>query len=110
MTPEEFRTAGHRLIDWIADYRVGLAARPVMAQVKPGAIKAMLPAAPPQEAEPFEAIVADLDRVVVPGLTLWQHPKFFGYFPANGLDASVLGDFVSTGLGVIGLAWQSSPA
>src|SRR5690606_12723056 len=60
--------------------------------------------------EPFEDIVADLDRVIVRNLTHWQHPQFFGYFPSNGTLASVLGDFVSTGLGVLGLAWQSSPA
>jgi aromatic-L-amino-acid decarboxylase len=110
MTPEEFRAAGHRLIDWIADYRLRAATLPVMARTEPGDVKQQLPAAPPVEPEPFDAIVADLDRLVVPGLSHWQHPKFFGYFPSNGLLASVLGDFVSTGLGVLGLSWQSSPA
>src|SRR2546429_9119434 len=110
MTPEEFRAAGHRLIDWIADYRSRVDQYPVMAQTEPGAIKALLPAAPPDAPEPIDAIVADLDRIVVPGLSHWQHPRFFGYFPSNGSLASVLGDYVSTGLGVLGLAWQSSPA
>src|SRR5438552_10160277 len=110
MTPEEFRAAGHRLIDWIADYRAAVAALPVMARTAPGEVKAQLPAAPPDAPEPFDAIVRDLERVIVPGLTHWQHPQFFGYFPCNGLLASVLGDFVSTGLGVLGLSWQSSPA
>jgi aromatic-L-amino-acid/L-tryptophan decarboxylase len=110
MTPEQFRAAGHRLIDWLADYRASVEARPVMAQTEPGAIKAQLPAAPPAQPESFDAIVKDLDRIVVPGLTTWQHPRFFGYFPSNALLSSVLGDYVSTGLGVIGLAWQSSPA
>ncbi|MGH7123256.1 MAG: pyridoxal-dependent decarboxylase, partial [Stellaceae bacterium] len=110
MTPDEFRKYGHRLIDWIADYQASVAKRPVMAQVKPGDIKKQLPAAPPEHAEPMEAVLADLDRIVVPGLSLWQHPRFFGYFPGNGLPAGVLADFVSTGLGVLGLAWQSSPA
>ena len=110
MTPAEFRAAGHRLIDWIADYRQGVAARPVMAQTQPGAIKAQLPATPPQFAESFDAIVRDLDRIVLPGITTWQHPQFFGYFPSNALLSSVLGDYVSSGLGVVGLAWQSSPA
>jgi aromatic-L-amino-acid decarboxylase len=110
MNPEEFRQAGHRLIDWIADYRAGVANRPVMAQTAPGDIKAQLPAAPPQHPESFDTIVADLDRIVMPGLTTWQHPRFFGYFPSNALLSSVLADYVSTGLGVIGLAWQSSPA
>jgi aromatic-L-amino-acid/L-tryptophan decarboxylase len=110
MTPEEFRAAGHRLVDWIADYRAHVAALPVMAQAEPGDVKRQLPTTPPTEAEPFEAIVADLDRIVVPALSHWQHPRFFGYFPSNGLLASVLGDYVSTGLGVLGLSWQSSPA
>ncbi|QEH34837.1 L-2,4-diaminobutyrate decarboxylase [Aquisphaera giovannonii] len=110
MTPEEFRAVGHRLIDWIADYREGLADRPVMARTEPGEIKAMLPASPPEQPEGFDAILADVDRILVPGLTLWQHPSFFGYFPSNVSLPSVLGDFLSTGLGVLGLSWQSSPA
>ncbi|HMF95159.1 MAG TPA: pyridoxal-dependent decarboxylase [Vicinamibacterales bacterium] len=110
MTPEEFRVAGHRLIDWIADYRARVERFPVMARTEPGEIKAQLPASPPDTPEPFDALVADLDRIVIPGLSHWQHPHFFGYFPCNGSLASVLGDYVSTGLGVLGLAWQSSPA
>ena len=110
MTPDEFRSAGHRLIDWIADYRASLDARPVMAQTEPGAIRAKLPGTPPSQPESFDAILADLDRIVAPGITTWQHPRFFGYFPSNALLSSVLGDYVSSGLGVIGLAWQSSPA
>lgn len=110
MSPEEFRAAGYRIIDWLADYRAGSESLPVMAQTAPGEVKSKLPAAPPEQAEAFDAIVRDLDVIVKPGLTLWQHPRFFGYFPSNALLASVLGDLVSTGLGVIGLAWQSSPA
>jgi aromatic-L-amino-acid/L-tryptophan decarboxylase len=110
MNPEEFRAAGHRLIDWIADYRTRVEALPVMARTEPGAIKAQLPATPPDTPESFDTILRDLDRIVVPGLSHWQHPRFFGYFPCNGSLASVLGDYVSTGLGVLGLAWQSSPA
>ncbi len=110
MTPEEFRKYGHQLIDWIADYQASVSKRPVMAQVKPGDAKKQLPASPPEQPEAMEAVLADLDRIVVPGLSLWQHPRFFGYFPGNALPAGVLADFVSTGLGVLGLAWQSSPA
>ena len=110
MTPEEFRAAGHRLVDWIADYRARVATLPVMARTEPGDVKRQLPETPPVEGETFDAIVADLDRIVVPALSHWQHPRFFGYFPSNGLLASVLGDYVSTGLGVLGLSWQSSPA
>ncbi|HEX6163603.1 MAG TPA: pyridoxal-dependent decarboxylase [Vicinamibacterales bacterium] len=110
MNADEFRRAGYRIIDWIADYRAGVEARPVMARSAPGEIKAMLPASPPDQPEPFDAILADLDRVVLPGITTWQHPMFFGYFPANALLSSVLGDYVSSGLAVNGLAWQASPA
>ena len=110
MTPDEFRKYGHRLVDWIADYQASVTQRPVMAQVKPGDIKKQLPASPPEHPEAMGAVLADLDRIVVPGLSLWQHPRFFGYFPGNALPAGVLADFVSTGLGVLGLAWQSSPA
>ncbi len=110
MTPDEFRKYGHRLVDWLADYQTRLTERPVMAQVKPGDIKKRLPASPPEQPEAMEAVLADLDRIVVPGLSLWQHPRFFGYFPGNALPAGILADFVSTGLGVLGLAWQSSPA
>ncbi|MCO7505860.1 DOPA decarboxylase [Pseudomonas sp. 2] len=110
MSPEEFRQQGHQLIDRIADYRANVASRPVMAQVEPGYLKNALPQAAPQQGEPFEQILADVDQLVMPGLSHWQHPDFFGYFPSNGTLSSVLGDFLSTGLGVLGLSWQSSPA
>ena len=110
MTPEEFRQYGHAVVDWIADYRSRVEQLPVMARSAPGEIRSQLPASPPQDPEPFDRILADLDRVVLPGLSHWQHPRFFGYFPANAQLSSVLGDYVSTGLGIIGLAWQSSPA
>jgi aromatic-L-amino-acid decarboxylase len=110
MTPDEFRAAGRRLIDWIADYRAAVEKLPVMAQTAPGEIKAQLPKAPPQNPERFETVLADLEKIVLPGITHWQHPRFFGYFPSNGELSSVLGDFASTGLGVLGLSWQASPA
>ena len=112
MTPEEFRAAGHQLIDWLADYRTRVydGSHPIMAKTAPGEVRRAIPAAPPEEGEPWEAMLRDVDRIVVPGLTLWQHPNFHGYFPANSSLASVLGDLLSTGLGVLGLSWQSSPA
>ena len=110
MDAEEFRQAGYRIIDWIADYRTRVGDLPVMARTAPGEVRAGLPAAPPQEPEPFESVVGDLDRIVLPGLSHWQSPRFFGYFPGNAAPASVLGDYVSTGLGVLGISWQSSPA
>ena len=110
MTPDEFRRYGHQLIDWLADHQANRASLPVQAITEPGAIAAALPAAPPDHGEPFGDVLADLDRIVTPGLSLWQHPRFFGYFPANAEPAGVLGDLASTGLGVLGLSWQSSPA
>lgn len=110
MDPEEFRRFGYRVVDWIADYRARAGEHPVMSRVEPGSIRAQLPSSPPEEPEGFEAVLDDLDRVVLPGLSHWQHPRFFGYFPSNGELASVLGDHLSTGLGVLGLSWQSSPA
>ncbi len=110
MTPEEFRRAGHELIDWIADYRATVRKHPVMSRSAPGEIKASLPASPPTSPESFQSIMRDVDDIIVPGLSHWQHPSFFAYFPAAGSLSSVLGDFLSTGLGVLGLSWQSSPA
>src|SRR5579875_1717116 len=110
MTPEEFRKVGHQLIDWIADYRANIADFPVMSPVEPGAVRAQLPDAPPENPEAFDNIFRDLEQIIVPGLSHWQHPHFYGYFPANSMLASVLGDYLSTGLGVLGLSWQASPA
>src|SRR5438874_7370040 len=110
MSPDEFRRIGHRLIDWIADYRANVEARPVMARTAPGEVKAQLPSTPPDGPEGFDAIFRDLEQIILPGLTHWQHPHFFGYFPSNASLASVLGDYLSTGLGVLGLSWQAGPA
>lgn len=110
MTPEEFRRAGHRVVDWIADYQTRVASLPVLARVAPGGVRGRLPALPPEVPAPFDAVLRDLDELILPGITHWQHPSFFAYFPANRSLASALGDFLSTGLGVIGLNWQASPA
>lgn len=112
LTPEEFRIAGHRLVDWIADYRAQLAtgAFPVQAAVKPGEIIQKIGSSAPEAGEHIEDVFADFAAHILPGITHWQHPSFFGYFPSNSALSSVLGDMLSTGLGVIGLNWQSSPA
>ena len=110
MGPEEFRAAGHELIDWIADYRARIPQLPVQAQVKPGEVAGKLPVLPPAQAEPFGQVLADLERVVVPGVTQVQHPRYFGWFPANASLASVLGDLAAGGLGALGITWQSAPA
>ena len=110
MDSEEFRHAGHELIDWIADFRAGLAERPVKAQTGPGDVAAALPSDPPVSIDSIKELLADLDRIVVPGMTLVQHPMNFGWFPANASLASVLGDLASSGLGGLGISWESCPA
>ncbi len=110
MGPEEFRAAGHELIDWIADYRARIPELPVQAQVVPGEVAGKLPASAPAEAEPFSRLLADLDSIVVPGVTQVQHPRYFGWFPANATLSSALGDLASAGIGALGITWQSAPA
>jgi len=110
MGPEEFRAAGHELIDWIADYRSRIPELPVQARVGPGEVAGKLPGRAPEEAEPFGRVLADLERVVVPGLTQVQHPRYFGWFPSNASLSSVLGDVAASGLGALGITWQSAPA
>ena len=112
MTPDEFRRAGHALVEWIAQYRERLAAGdlPVQSKACPGELIGRLPRAAPEQGEPFEAILRDVDEFIMPGITHWQHPRFFGFFPSGGSLASVLGDMLSSGFGVIGLNWQASPA
>jgi len=112
MTPDEFREAGHALVEWIASYRERLAASgyPVQATVSPGEILASLPRSAPEHGERFENVLHDFEAKLMAGITHWQHPRFFGYFPSGGSLSSVLADMLSTGLGVIGLNWQASPA
>ena len=109
-TPEEFRRAGYAAIDWVADYLANLEHYPVLADVDPGAIRANLPTEPPMHGEPFEAVLRDLTAVILPGITHWQSPNFFGYFPANASGPAILGDLVASGLGVQGMLWATSPA
>lgn len=97
MSAEEFRRHGRAVVEWIARYMEEVERYPVLSQVRPGQVAASLPAEPPREGEAFERILADLDRVVMPGITHWQHPGFFAYFPANADGASILGDLVSAG-------------
>lgn len=112
MDTEEFRRLGHELIDWIADYREKATRGdfPVLRNVTPGTVKRALPALPPAEPERFDAVLSDLNNVIIPNCTQWLDPRFFAYFPSNSSLSAVLGDYVSTGLGQLGLNWQASPA
>lgn len=110
MTSEEFRRHGKAMIDWIADYWESVEQRPILPDVEPGSIRASLPPGAPEEGEPFEALMADLDRIVMPGVTHWQSPGWFAYFPANVSFPAILGDLAASGLGQQGMLWQTSPA
>jgi aromatic-L-amino-acid/L-tryptophan decarboxylase len=110
LTPDEFRRRGYAVVDWIAAYRAGLPELPVQPVVEPGAVRAAFPAALPEEPEPLTTLLGELDRLVVPASTHWQHPGFFGYFPANASLHSLLGDMLSGGLGAQGMLWSTSPA
>jgi len=110
MSPEEFRKQGKQMIDWIADYYENIEKYPVLSQVKPGDIKSQLPEIAPLESESMEQIIADVNSIIMPGITHWQSPNFFAYFPSNSSGPSVLGDLLSSGLGVQGMLWATSPA
>ena len=110
MTPEEFRRHGRAVVDWIADYMERVETFPVLSRVAPGEIRAKIPAEPPAAGESFAAMLDDVDRLILPGITHWQSPKFFAYFPSNNSGPSILGELLSAGLGVQGMLWATSPA
>mgnify|MGYP004702075597 CR=1 FL=1 len=110
LTADQFREQGKRIIDWIADYYENIEKYPVLAQVKPGEIRASLPQNPPQKGESFDDILVDLNEKILRGITHWQSPNFFAYFPSNTSFPSIMGDMVSSGLGVQGMIWATSPA
>ncbi len=110
MTPDEFRKHGHAVIEWLASYMEGVEDFPVASQVLPGEVRARLPAHAPERGESFTDIIEDLDDIIMPGITHWQSPSFFAFFPANVSGPSILGELVSAGLGVQGMLWATSPA
>lgn len=110
MTPGEFRRRGKEMVDWIADYYERVESFPVLSQAKPGELKAALPAQAPERGESFDAMMADVERLILPGITHWQSPNFFAYFPSNNSFPSVLGEMLSAGLGIQGMLWATSPA
>ena len=110
LSSEEFRKHGHALIDWIANYWDRIEDLPVESSVSPGSVRDLLPPEAPQKGEPFADLIRDLDEIVMPGITHWQHPSWFSFFPANASPPSVLAELVSAGLGVQGMLWSTSPA
>jgi aromatic-L-amino-acid decarboxylase len=110
MDPEEFRRHATRVVDWIADYLARSERYPVLSRVEPGEIRAALPASAPESGEPFDAVLDDFERIIVPGLTHWNHPGFFAYFAITGSAPGVLGEFLSAALNVQAMLWRTSPA
>ncbi len=110
MDPETFRRRGREVVDWIANYMERVETFPVRSSVAPGEIRAQLPAEPPETGEPFEAVLRDLEEIILPGITHWQSPNFFAYWPANSSGPAVLGELLSAGLAVQGMSWETSPA
>jgi aromatic-L-amino-acid/L-tryptophan decarboxylase len=110
MSPEDFRLAARAAVDLIADYWANIESRPVLCPLKPGDFSASIPAHPPEHPEPFAAVVNDINAHILPALTHWQSPNFFGFFPANASFPAILGELLSAGLGVQGMLWATSPA
>ena len=110
MTADEFRRCGRLVVDWIADYYESIEEYPVLSQVQPGEIRAALPSEPPMQGEDIEDMLQDMSNLIMPGVTHWQSPNFFAFFPANASGPAILGDLLSSGLGVQGMLWATSPA
>lgn len=107
---EDFRRAGHETVDWIAEYLTNVSEMPVLAQTKPGELLDALPKSAPEKGEPFEAILRDFDRLVIPAVTQWNHPRFFAYFACTGSTPAILGEMLAAALNTNGLHWKTSPA
>jgi len=110
MSAEEFRRFGHEIVDWIANYFEHIEDLPVLAQIEPGDLKAQLPSVPPDQGEPMEAILADIDRLIVPALTHWSHPSFFAYFATSTSAPGIFGELLSAAFDVKSMLWRTSPA
>jgi len=110
MQPDEFRRHAHALVDWMADYMRDVGSFPITPAVAPGDIRRQLPDAPPLDGEPFDALFDDFRRVIVPGMTHWNHPGWFAYFPCNNSPPSILGEMLTATMGAQGMSWVTSPA
>jgi aromatic-L-amino-acid/L-tryptophan decarboxylase len=110
MDPEEFRRNGYAVVDWIADYYERVESYSVLSRAEPGQIRASLPERPPVRGESFKEILGDIEKLIIPGITHWQSPNFYAFFPCNASGPAILGDLLCSGLGVQGMLWATSPA
>ncbi len=110
MDIEEFRSVGHELIDWVADYMVNIERYPVSSPLEPGRVREKIPLLAPENGEPMEHILTDFQDIIMPGITHWQHPGWFAYFPANSSPPSVLAELLTAGIGAQCMIWKTSPA
>ncbi|HSU14443.1 pyridoxal phosphate-dependent decarboxylase family protein [Longimicrobium sp.] len=110
MPPEEFRRHAHAAVDWMADYLAGVERHPVLSRVQPGDVAALIPPSPPSQGEDFAGVLADVERVVMPGITHWNHPGFFAYFAITGSGPGIIGEMMAAALNVNGMLWRSSPS
>src|ERR1044072_5284446 len=110
MDAKEFRTHGHALVEWIAEYLWGVEKYPVLSRIAPGDLSRALPSTAPEQSEPFDQIFADFERVVVPALTHWNHPGFFAYFSSSATAPGILGELLAAALNQQAMLWRTSPA
>ena len=110
MEKEDFKKYGYRFVDWVADYFEEIEKYPVLSQVEPGAVREQLPTSPPLKGESMESIFEDFKKIIIPGITHWQHPSWYAYFPANVSPPSVLAELLTAGIGAQCMIWQTSPA
>lgn len=110
MTPDEFRKHAHELVEWMAGYMENVENLPVKSLVKPGEIFYKIPDKPPLQPESFDSLMRDFNEIIMPGITHWQNPNFFAYFPANSSPASILAEMLTATLGAQCMIWETSPA
>ena len=106
----DFREDGHAAVEWAARYLERVGELPVLAQVQPGELSAKLPLSPPEHGEPFANVLRDLDELIVPALTNWQHPRFFAYFAVTASEPGILAELLAATLNQVAILWRASPA